>query len=188
MNHTEQNIINAAKVLRLVHRETNALIANLDEALAGHDWQNVNWQSPNKNWLGLWMNGAQLGSPNNWMATLLHRAYTNPAEPRRVAVVETYLAPQNGRAPVILLAGLSLKPGSNAQEVFGKNWSWELPGPWFEGANSMVTIDAESMRKVIKTALHGRGRLVPLCSVDKTNLVELVADPLLELVNSVPMA
>ena len=34
-SQTEQNILNAVQVVRHVHRETNALIAGLDSALAG---------------------------------------------------------------------------------------------------------------------------------------------------------
>jgi hypothetical protein len=179
----EQNILNAAKVLRHVHRETNALIASLDGALAGRGWQNQN-----KSWLGLWKTGAGLDATDNWMATILSRAYANPADPRRVILVEIYLAPANGGPPVIAMAGLSLAPESNANNLWDEGaWKWQQPGPWFDAADSVVKLDSEAMRRVVPKALRGCGRRVPLCGVDKTNLVELVVEPVLELVQSVPL-
>ena len=179
----EQNILNAVQVLRHVHRETNALIASLDDALAGRGWQSLN-----KSWLGLWKTGAQLDGTDRWMATILNRAYAKPAEPRRVILVEIYLAPANGGAPVIAMAGLSLAPKSIAKNLWDAGgWEWPESGPWFNAADSVVKLDSESMRRVVPKALHGRGRLVPLCGLDKTRLVELVVEPVLELVQSVPL-
>lgn len=176
----EQNILNAVQVLRHVHRETDALIASLDKALAGRGWRSLE-----KSWLGGAQTGAQLAWPDGWMATILNRAYVKPADPRRVIVVEIYLAPANEGPPVIAMAGLSLAPAKNTWD--GEGWEWPESGPWFEAADSVVKLDSESMRRVVPKALHGRGRLVPLCGVDKTNLVELVAEPVLELVQSVPL-
>ena len=51
----------------------------------------------------------------------------------------------------------------------------------------VVELDGESMRRVVPSALHGRGRLVALCGLNKTNLVEMVVKPVLELVQSVPL-
>lgn len=177
----EQNILNAVKVLRHVHRETNALIASLDDALAGRGWQSLN-----KSWLGLWKTGAQLDATANWMATILNRAYAKPADPRRVILVEIYLAPANGGLPVIAMAGLSLAPKSIANSLWDDDgWHWQESGPWFNAADS--ELNRESMQRVVPKALHGRGRLVPLCDLDKTNLVELIVEPVLELVKSVPL-
>lgn len=188
MSHSqiEQNILNAVKVLRHVHRETNALIASLDDALARRGWQIL---YPNT-WLGLWQTGAQLNATDNWMATWLKRAYAKPDDPRHVILVEIYLAPANDGPPVIAMAGLSLPPKSTPNDLVrddGIWWDNSTSGPWFNAADSAVTIERESMRRVVPKALHGRGRLVLLCGLDKTNLVELVVKPVLELVQSVPL-
>ena len=173
----EQNILNAVRVLRIVHRETDALIARLDDALAGPGWQGLGI------WIGLSQAGAKLGWTDNWMATILNRAYVKPKDPRRVILVEIYLAPANEGPPVIAMAGLSLAPAMNTWD--GEDWEWPESGPWFNAVDS--ELNRESMRRVVPTALHGRGRLVPLCGLDKTNLDELVVKPLLELVQSVPL-
>ncbi len=124
------------------------------------------------------------------MATWLKRAYAKPADPRRFILVEFYLAPADGGPPVIAIAGLSLAAGSIPNNLWSeKGWSWEesLSGPWFNAADSAVELESESMRRVVPRALHGRGRLVPLCSVDKTNLVGLVVEPAFEMVQSVSL-
>lgn len=178
----ERNILNAVKVLRHVHRETNSLIVSLDGELAGRGWQSL---SVNKNTLGLWWTGAKLDAPDGWMATILSRVYTNFAAPRRVILVEIYLAPEDGGAPVVAMAGLSLAPMSMAKNLMADGWKWQQPGPWFNAVDGVL--NSESMRRVVPTALHGRGRLVALCDLDKTSLLELVVKPVLELVQSVPM-
>ena len=91
-------------------------------------------------------------------------------------------------SPVVALAGLTLGPKSMAKNLWAEEgWNWQQPGPWFNAADSVVKLDAESMRRVFPKALHGCGRLVPLCGIDKTNLGELVVKPVLELVQSVPL-
>lgn len=176
----EQNILNAVKVVRHVHKETNALIASLDGALADRGWQSLN-----KNWLGLWKTGAGLDAPDNWMATVLNRAYANVADPRRVILFEVYLAPPDGGPPVVAMAALSLALELPANKLWAEEgWHWQQPRPWFD---SVEELNTESLRRVVPKALHGRGRLVPLCSLDKTTLVELVVEPILALVRSVPL-
>lgn len=84
------------------------------------------------------------------------------------------------------MAALSLGPKSMAKNLWDEDgWKWQYPGPWFNAGDGVL--NRESMRRVVPTALQPRGRVVPLCDLDKTNLVELVVEPVLKLVQSVPL-
>jgi len=182
----EQNILNAVGVIRHVHQETNALLSALDDALAGQGWQSLN-----KNWLGLWKTGAQLNYTANWLATTLNRAYGHSGKPRLVILVEIYLAPADGGPPVVAVSGLSLVEKAKSSDLWssGDNWKWEASNarPWFSGAEADGAIDTDAMRRVVGIALHGRGLLVPLCGIDKTNVTTLLVEPALDLIRSVPL-
>ena len=184
---TERNILNAVEVLRHVHRETDTLIAELDDALGPKGWRSLN-----KKWLGLWKTGAQSGAPEGWLATVLHRFYANDAVPRKLILVAVHLKPSGGDPPVIAMAALSLDPNSTAMDLHAEEWDkWRMAaesGPWFTAAaGSTVDLEPEAMRQVVSKAVRGCGRLVPLCSVNKANLGELVVRPVLELVDRVPL-
>ena len=180
------NITRAARVMRETHREVSGLLAWFDEALGARGWAHVHVTS--SNWVGLAQNGAKIGEPENWMATVVQRAYMRDGGVDDVRdgviVVEIDLAPEGASVPVAAVLALRLVESLSPRQ-FWSAWSWQAGGAWRHGCtDGLVDPDAAALARLVRGASpYGRGLVVPLCELDRRSIEARVLDPALDLLS-----
>jgi hypothetical protein len=134
-------------------------------------------------WVGLQMNGAQLGSPDNWLATVLRRGYIAAVEPASTAIVLCIdLSPERYEEPVLSVLGLQFAAPLSAME-FWKSWAWDEAAAWHPGAFGDAQVGFEIVSKMMRgRPAHARGHVVSLCQLHRQNAERLVVEPAVGLV------
>lgn len=173
----EANIMTAIKVVREAHVATSSLLSLLDERFAKRGY--IPAHPTSSKWVGLLMNGAQLGATANWMATVLHRGYLEASSPASSAIIiDVDLGPEKYREPVLSMLGLSFAAPVTASD-FWKSWSWDAATGWHGGD---LDRDLEAPQDALMALLRKRparaaGRIIRLCQLDRQNTERLVVEP-----------
>jgi hypothetical protein len=174
------NIIAAAKVMRATHVATSTLLMLLDERFAKNGYVAAHATSQ---WVGMQMSGAQIGSGEKWMATLLHRGYLAEKEPANTAIIVTIdLAPERYPEPILSTLGLFFPTAVTAME-FWKSWDWLASRSWQGGRLGDVEVSPDALIALLrKRPVHASGHILGLCQLNRQNTEALVVKPALELI------
>lgn len=178
------NIVRAVGVLRETHREVSNLLGWLDEALGERGWGPIHVSSGT--WVGLAMNGAQIGKPENWMATLLQRGYMRSGTPdearERALLVEIDLAPERASVPVLAILAITFLQPLTPRQLW-TSWTWQGSGSWRVACTEgIVELDPGALARLVAGGSgQARGLVVPLCELDRRNIETRLLDAALAL-------